>query len=172
MTKISERTCIICRKKHTKDELFRIVEKGDKYIFDEKMKSQKRGTYICRSQECVNRLSKHKKIKVEIDDLLKMLSLLKKDTKDYLKVLKAMKNSQELVFGVNMIFDEIEKIHFMIIAEDISEKNDNKLIRKANENNIHYIHYGSKVQLGEIFDKEEVNVIAIKNKRVARGLIG
>ncbi|MDP0507503.1 MAG: DUF448 domain-containing protein [Fusobacterium sp. JB019] len=171
MTKISERTCIICRKKYTKDKLFRIVEKGSKYSFDEKMKAQQRGKYVCKSQECIKRLSKHKKIKMEIDDLLKMLNLLKKDTKDYLKVLKAMKNSQELVFGINMILEEIDKIHFMIIAEDISEKNDNKLIKKANEKNISYVHYGSKIQLGEIFNKEEVNVIAVKNKKVARGLI-
>ena len=41
-----------------------------------------------------------------------------------------MKNSQELVFGINMIFDEIEKVHFIIIAEDISERNVNALQQK------------------------------------------
>lgn len=171
MNKNPERTCIVCKKKNVKEKLFRIIEENGVYSFDEKMKGQSRGKYICRSQECVKRLSKHKKIKMEIDDLIKMLNLLKRNTKDYLKVLKAMKNSQELVFGINMILSEIDKVHFMIIAEDISEKNDTRLIRKASEKNISYVHYGTKAKLGEIFNKNEVNIVAIKNKKVARGLI-
>lgn len=169
----SERMCVICRDKKNKTDLFRIVEKNEdgKYILDENQIAQKRGQYVCKTHECINRLSKHKKIKMEIEDLLKMLNLLKKNTKDYLKILKAMKNSQELVFGMNMIFDEIEKIHFIIIAEDISEKNDKRIIAKAKEKNIPYVHYGKKNELGDIFNKEEINVIAVKNKKVARGLI-
>lgn len=100
-----------------------------------------------------------------------MLNLLKKESKDYLNILKAMKNSKELVFGINMILDEIDKIHFIVIASDISDKNNTKLIDKAREKNIPFVHYGKKEQLGEIFGKSEVNVIAIKNKKVARGLI-
>ncbi len=169
----SERMCVICRDKKNKADLFRIVEKNEdgKYILDENQIVQKRGQYVCKTHECINRLSKHKKIKMEIEELLKMLNLLKKNTKDYLKILKAMKNSQELVFGMNMIFDEIEKIHFIIIAEDISEKNDKRIIVKAKEKNIPYVHYGKKNELGDIFNKEEINVIAVKNKKVARGLI-
>ena len=168
-----ERMCVVCREKKDKSDLFRIVEKEaeGKFILDEKQTTQSRGQYVCKTHECINRLSKHKKIKEEIEDLLKMLNLLKKDTKDYLKILKAMKNSQELVFGINMIFDEIEKIHFIIIAEDISERNDKRLIAKAKEKNIPYVHYGKKNELGDIFGKEEINVIAVKNKKVARGLI-
>lgn len=168
----SERMCVICREKKNKSDLFRIVEKEEgKYILDIKQTEQTRGQYVCKTHECINRLSKHKKIKMEIDDLVKMLNLLKKDTRDYLKILKAMKNSQELVFGINMIFDEIEKVHFLIIAEDISDKNDKRLISKAKEKNIPYVHYGKKDELGDIFGKEEINVIAVKNKKVARGLI-
>lgn len=168
-----ERTCVICREKKNKSDLFRIVEKDQegKFTLDEKQTAQKRGQYVCKTHECINRLSKHKKIKVEIEDLLKMLNLLKKDTKDYLKILKAMKNSQELVFGINMIFEEIEKVHFIVIAEDITERNDKRITAKAKEKNIPYVHYGKKNELGEIFNKEEINVIAVKNKKVARGLI-
>ena len=104
-----ERMCVICREKKDKADLFRIVEKDEegKFTLDEKQTIQKRGQYVCKTHECINRLSKHKKIKVEIEDLLKMLNLLKKDSKDYLKILRAMKNSQELVFGINMILSLI-----------------------------------------------------------------
>lgn len=169
----SERTCIICREKKEKKDLFRIVEKNKagEYSLDEKQAAQKRGTYVCKKHDCINRLSKHKKIKIDIEDLFKMLNLLKKETKDYLKILQAMKNSRELVFGINMMFDEIDKVHFIVIAEDISEKNDKRIMGKAKEMKIPYVHYGKKNELGDIFDKEEVNVIAVKNKKVARGLI-
>ena len=166
-----ERTCVICREKNSKENLFRIAEKNQEYIFDERQIIQARGQYICKKHDCINRLSKHKKLKISIEELLKMLGVLKKQSKDYLNILKAMKNSKELAFGINMIFDDIEKIHFMIIAVDISEKNNRKLIEKSKEKNIPYVHFGTKEELGEIFGKEEVNVIAVKNKRVARGLI-
>ncbi|MCI6152779.1 MAG: DUF448 domain-containing protein [Fusobacterium perfoetens] len=171
MSNQPERTCIICKSKKEKSQLFRIVEKDGIYVLDEKQIVQSRGQYICKEHNCLNRLSKHKKIKVSIEDLLKMINLLKKESKDYLKILKAMKNSQELVFGINMILEEIEKINFVVIATDISERNNRKLIDKLKEKNISYVHYGNKSQLGEIFGKDEINVIAIKNKKVARGLI-
>lgn len=82
-----------------------------------------------------------------------------------------MKNSEHLTFGINMVMEEIEHIHFLIIAEDISDKNDKKLVSKAKELNIPYVHFGNKTQLGEIFNKDEINVIAVKNKKIARGLI-
>ncbi|WP_300330405.1 DUF448 domain-containing protein [Fusobacterium sp.] len=166
-----ERTCVICKSKKLKSQLFRIAEKDGEYVLDEKQTIQARGQYVCKEHNCIQRLSKHKKLKVSFEELLKMLNLLKKESKDYLKIFKAMKNSGELSFGINMIFDEIEKIHFIVIANDISEKNNQKLIEKAREKNIPFVHYGEKRQLGEVFGKDEINVIAIKNKKVARGLI-
>ena len=167
-----ERTCLICKDKKDKKDLFRLVKTGeDKYAFDEKQKEQSRGYYICKSHECLKRLSKHKKIKVDTDDLIKMLNLLKKGEKDYLNILRAMKNSQTLSFGMNMVLEEIEHTHFLVLAEDISERNDKRITAKAKEKNIPYVHYGKKNELGDIFNKEEINVIAVKNKKVARGLI-
>ncbi|MFR4480009.1 MAG: DUF448 domain-containing protein [Fusobacterium sp.] len=167
-----ERTCLICKDKKDKKDLFRLVKTGeDKYAFDEKQKEQSRGYYICKSHECLKRLSKHKKIKVDTDDLIKMLNLLKKGEKDYLNILRAMKNSQTLSFGMNMVLEEIEHTHFLVLAEDISEKNERKLLLRAKELNITYVYFGNKQQLGEIFGKDEVSVIGVKNKQIARGLI-
>ncbi len=166
-----ERTCAVCRIKKGKDDLFRIVQKDDRFIYDREQKIQSRGSYVCKTHECVKRLLKHKKYKMEISELTKMLDDLKKSSKDYIGILNAMKNSQFLTFGISMVFEEIEKIHFLIIAEDISEKNDKKIISKAKEQGIGYVHYGSKNQLGEIFGKSEINVIGVKNKKVARGLV-
>lgn len=171
-TIIHERTCLICREKKEKKELFRLVKLGeDRYSFDEKQRAQSRGYYICKSHECLKRLSKHKKIKVSTEDLMKMLGQLKKGEKDYLNILKAMKNSQALSFGMNMVLEEIEHTHFLVLAEDISEKNERKLLEKSKSLGIKYVYFGSKNQLGEIFGKEEISVIAVKSKKMARGLI-
>ena len=105
------------------------------------------------------------------DDLMKMLNLLKKGEKDYLNILKAMKNSQALSFGMNMVLEDIEHTHFLVLEEDISEKNERKLLTKAKELNIKFVYFGSKNQLGEVFGKDEVSVIAVKSKKMARGLI-
>lgn len=167
-----ERTCVVCREKKNKRELFRIAKTSESnYSFDEKQKLQARAIYVCKTHECIKRISKNKKYSLKIEDLLTMVNLLKKQSKDYLNILKAMKNSEHLTFGINMVMEDIQHIHFLIIAEDISEKNDKKIIAKAKEFNIPYAHFGDKAQLGDIFNKNEINVIAIKNKKVARGLI-
>lgn len=166
-----ERTCIICKLKGLKEIFFRMITNNEKLYFDEKGNQQSRGTYLCKSKECLQRLSKHKKIQINMEELVKMSVLLKNEKKDYLNILKAMKNSQALTFGLNMVFDEIEKVHFVVMAEDISEKNSNKIIEKCKERNIPFIFHSTKSLMGDIFNKDEVTVIAITNKKVARGLL-
>lgn len=169
---IHERTCLICKKKNEKKNLFRLAKIGEnKYIFDEKQKYQSRGSYVCKNPECLKRLAKHKKIKMSSEDLFKMANNLKKDTKDYLNILKAMKNSGELAFGMNMVLEDINHTHFLAIANDIGEKNEKKLMVKAQELGINYVYCGTKIELGDIFGKDEISVIAIKSKKMARGLI-
>lgn len=166
-----ERMCVVCREKKEKEEFFRLVEKNKKYVFDEKQKEQARGLYVCKTQECLQKLSKHKKYSISMEELVKMANLLKVKQKDYLNILKAMRNSQALTFGINMVFDEIDHTHFIVIAEDNSEKNDRKLVAMAKEKNIPYVHYGTKAQLGELFSKSEVTVVAVTDKKIARGLV-
>ena len=70
-----------------------------------------------------------------------------------------------------MVLDEIEHTHFLVLAQDISEKNEKKLLLKAKELSINFVYFGNKNQLGDIFGKEEVSVVGVKNKKIARGLI-
>ncbi len=170
-----ERTCVICRKKEKKEEFFRIAKSKEKeeenlYTFDKKQTKQTRGAYICKSLSCLERLQKHKKIKLSREDLLEMLNLIKKNEKNYINILNSMKNSGELVFGMKLVLENIEKVHFIIFAEDISQKNYEKILKKATDLKIPYISIENKEKLGEIFSKNEVNVIGITNKRMAKGL--
>ncbi len=168
---IPERTCLVCKEKKCKNELFRIAKVEDEFVFDKEQIIQARGNYVCRTHECIKRISKNRKLNLSSENLYKMSMAIKKSQKNYLNLLNTMKRSEFLVFGINMVNEEIKKIHFIIIAEDISDKNDKRIMRLAREHKIKYIHYGSKSQLGEIFDKPEVNLIGVKSKKVARGMI-
>lgn len=55
------RTCIVCRKKDNKDEFFRIVKTStNEIILDENGKSFGRGCYVCKNEDCCNKLKKNK----------------------------------------------------------------------------------------------------------------
>lgn len=167
-----ERTCLICRTKKNKQDLFRLAKIGETtYNFDKDYKKQTRGAYVCKSLPCLGKLSKHNKVKLPSEDLLQMLNIINKMGKNYLNILNSMKNSGELVFGMNLLFENIEHIHYIVIAEDITKKNKEKIINKAKELNIPYLFIGNRESLGNIFDKQEINVIGIKDKKMARGLI-
>ncbi|MDO4689730.1 MAG: DUF448 domain-containing protein [Fusobacterium sp.] len=169
---VPERSCVVCRAKKNKFDLFRLIKSNEeKYIFDSNYKAQSRGIYVCKSSTCLERLSKHKKFKVDTDNLLKMITLINKKKKNYLNILSPMKNSGKLIFGINLFFENIENIYYILIAEDIADKNREKILNKAKEYKIPFLFVGDKKSLGKIFDKEEVNVIGIKDKNMARGLI-
>ena len=171
-THTPERTCIICREKNEKSKLFRLAKLNEGfYEFDKEQKKQSRAVYVCKSLNCLGKLAKHNKVKLDSQDLMSMLNIINRANKNYLNILNTMKNSGELVFGINLLFENIEHVHFVVIAQDISKKNEEKIFRKIKELKIPYVIVGTMEDLGKIFNKEEITVIGIKDKKMARGLI-
>ena len=171
-THTPERTCIICREKNEKSKLFRLAKLNEGfYEFDKEQKKQSRAVYVCKSLNCLGKLAKHNKVKLDSQDLMSMLNIINKANKKYLNILNSMKNSGELVFGINLLFENIEHVHFVVIAQDISKKNEEKVFRKIKELKIPYVIVGTMEDLGKIFNKEEITVIGIKDKKMAKGLI-
>lgn len=68
------RSCIICRQKNNKNELFRIVVDNEKIArYDKNQKINLRGMYICKDkkclEKCINLIEKNKlNIKVSVDN--------------------------------------------------------------------------------------------------------
>ncbi len=171
-THTPERTCIICREKNEKSKLFRLAKLNEGfYEFDKEQKKQSRAVYVCKSLNCLGKLAKHNKVKLDSQDLMSMLNIINKANKNYLNILNSMKNSGELVFGITLLFENIEHVHFVVIAQDISKKNEEKIFRKIKELKIPYVIVGTMEDLGKIFNKEEITVIGIKDKKMAKGLI-
>ena len=58
-----ERRCISCNEKREKNELLRIVRTPEKNIeIDLTGKKNGRGAYICKSEDCLNKIIKSKKL--------------------------------------------------------------------------------------------------------------
>lgn len=166
-----QRMCIVCRQSLEKERLFRLVTNETLTIVDFLQKEQSRGFYICKSLSCLEKFSKNKKHKISMKNLSEMATIIKKEDKNLLKVLAPMKNSGSLVFGINMVEDNIKKISLLIIAEDINAKNKKLLLSLCKKYKIKYIISASKRELGDIFNKEDVNTIGIMGKKAAQGLL-
>ena len=166
-----QRMCVICRSSTDKDKLFRFTETEGAYVYDEKQINQSRGIYVCQSLNCIEKLSKHKKYKISMKDLAEVAQRAKKKESKLLNTLKVMKHSGFLTFGLEMVEENIKKVKFIVIAKDSNRKNTEKLLKLCSENKIEYIITASKRELGEVFLKEEINVIGVMDKKSARGLL-
>ena len=167
-----ERMCICCRRKGKKSEFFRISEQNGKYIFDREMKVQARGFYVCKTNECIERLSKHKKYNVEIEQLVRMLEEVKKQKKNIIDILKPMKNSEYFVFGVEETINGIkrEKVKLVIIPKDIRTKYIEEFKKLTEKFNFKIVFVEKKIELIELFSRD-VNVVGIFDKKVIKGIL-
>jgi predicted RNA-binding protein YlxR (DUF448 family) len=52
------RTCIGCRKTHPQNELIRLTARDGKLVIDRTGRMPGRGLYVCRREECINRILK------------------------------------------------------------------------------------------------------------------
>ncbi len=81
------RSCIACRRKKDKSQLFRIVARDDKEaIYDKTAKISSRGIYICKDTKCIEKceklINKDKlsvKISINNNSLLEVLENLKSE---------------------------------------------------------------------------------------------
>ncbi len=167
-----ERTCICCRKKGEKDEFFRIAEQDGRYTYDEDMKIQSRGFYICKDIECVKRLSKNRKYNVELEELTKLLKKLEKRGKSLIDIIRPMKNSDFFIFGIDENISEIKKkkVKLLVLPKDINQKYIDQFMRLKEEYDIKILNIEKKEEFLNIFSRN-VNVVGIINKKVAKGIL-
>ena len=80
LKKIPQRTCVGCNSKKEKKDLIRVVKNKEGNIYlDTSYKMAGRGIYICKSEECLNKAIKNKRISkvFEINDLADIYELLR-----------------------------------------------------------------------------------------------
>lgn len=61
MQKQPERTCVVCRKKGTKDNFIKVVKnKSGEFLIEDGMRLDGRGAYICKNEDCITKSKKTK----------------------------------------------------------------------------------------------------------------
>ena len=157
-----ERMCLCCRKKRRKE----------KCMLDIEHRIQARGIYVCKDKQCVEKLSKHKKIKVDIEILLKMLSILDKSEKSIEKILIGMRNSEYFIYGVDDNIEGVkrDKVKLIILPKDVKEKYKEEFLNLREKYKFKIIYIEKQEQLTDIFSRN-VNVIGVFDKSVVRGIL-
>ncbi|BDU49957.1 DUF448 domain-containing protein [Haliovirga abyssi] len=165
------RTCVACKETAEKATLFKLVEREGKYVLDEKHKMDGRSIYICKSPLCVKKISKNKKYNIDTELLLLLMNKIKIARKEPIKALKSIINSGKVTFGIKLVQEQVarNKASLLVLAEDISKKNEEKIKFGIKDKKIPIVKFSTKEELGELFGKDEVTVIAILNKKIAGG---
>ncbi|QUB95985.1 DUF448 domain-containing protein [Leptotrichia sp. oral taxon 218] len=164
------RMCVCCRRKGEKDSFFRVAQKDKKYVFDKEMKIQARGFYVCKTKECIEKLSKNKKYDIEIQYLVKMLENIEKN--NIIDILKPMKNSKFFAFGIdeNINYIKKEKVKLVVIPRDINKKYIEEFLRLQEKYSINIIFIEKKEEFIKLFMRD-VNVVGIFDKKVIKGIL-
>mgnify|MGYP002141694862 FL=1 len=167
-----ERMCLCCRKKGSKEDFFRISTVKEKCMLDIEHRIQARGIYVCKDKQCVEKLSKHKKIKVDIEILLKMLSILDKSEKSIEKILIGMRNSEYFIYGVDDNIEGVkrDKVKLIILPKDVKEKYKEEFLKLREKYKFKILYIEKQEQLADIFSRN-VNVIGVFDKSVVRGIL-
>lgn len=164
------RMCVCCRRKGEKDSFFRVTQKDKKYVFDKEMKIQARGFYVCKTKECIEKLSKNKKYDIEIQYLIKMLENIEKN--NIIDILKPMKNSKFFAFGIdeNINYIKKEKVKLVVIPRDINKKYIEEFLQLQEKYSINIIFIEKKEEFIKLFMRD-VNVVGIFDKKVIKGIL-
>ena len=167
-----ERMCLCCRKKGSKEDFFRISTVKEKCVLDIEHRIQARGIYVCKDKQCVEKLSKHKKIKVDIEILLKMLSILDKSEKSIETILIGMRNSEYFIYGVDDNIEGVkrDKVKLIILPKDVKEKYKEEFLKLREKYKFKILYIEKQEQLTDIFSRN-VNVIGVFDKSVVRGIL-
>lgn len=167
-----ERMCVCCRNKLDKKDLFRLCFVSNQYILDEYQKIQARGFYICKSPLCIKTLSKHKKYKIEPELLITLLKKIKNVKKNIIDIIRPMKNSNNLVFGIDECIKGVKnnKVFLLIIPRNIKEFYIKQFEQLIQNMRCTIIYIDNQKSLFEIFNRD-VQVIGITNKKVVNGIL-
>lgn len=76
------RSCIVCRQRANKSELYRIVSnENNNAILDKEQKINSRGIYICKNKKCIDnclKMIEKNKLKLKISvDKISLISVIK-----------------------------------------------------------------------------------------------
>lgn len=194
-----QRTCIGCRNKFNQQDLIRISLWNDKLILNKTGKSNGRGVYLCKNNDCLNNAIKKKAFhrsfkrnfsKDEMDVIEKDIQSYfsssnnhdanidvegknsRKDDKVY-KYIGFAAKSRKLSVGATAVEQSIKKskAKLIIIGEEVGENTKAKLRPLYEKNNLRLIIYGSCNDLSKATGREDKGVFAVEDENLAKAII-
>lgn len=80
--------------------------------------------------------------------------------------------SKKMFFGeTNIIKMMNQQVKVLVLSNDISASQEKKYLSKANYYNVKVIHFISKQEMGELFNKNEVACVGINDINMAKEII-
>ena len=169
------RTCVVCREAKNKDELYRFTIVNNEIIVDYFKKLEGRGFYVCKNGGCLKNLTKKAAAKsLKKDGIIfnkeKILKTLKNVIKGHIyNTIKICNKSGNIEATLNRIANATRDIYGIVIARDCS-MNTFKKLEKFLKDRFVIRDLFNKKELGEIFDKDEVAVLGITDKKFCERL--
>ncbi len=167
--KRSERSCIVCGKKESAEELLRvIVTKEKKLAIDPRRHLGGRGAYVCESRKCVVDAIEKKKFERTL-----RTEVVYPDSTDFLQNIQSMTRrslatlfssglgARVFAIGTDAVNREIKKkkVFLLMVATDAARAE--RFLEKANGENIEVRLLFDKQQLGEFLNCRATGIVAV-----------
>ncbi len=175
------RTCVACRTKNFKQQLFRWAVIDKTVYLDWLQKVPGSTLYTCTSQECVKKFLSSKKLLdlyelpnlsffKKSDEIINHIKEMSRESMEHF--LRLCMKSGVLYYGQNIVFENLEKeagfFDFIILSEDISDKVTNKILLKKKEST-DVIRLFTMDLLGTLLNTRPVGVIGfVKSEQASK----
>ena len=171
------RQCIACRKRNSKKSLFRIVRTPKAKIeFDPEFRKPGRGAYLCAKKTCLSLAQKQR--------LIGSCFRCSDPSSVYLELARRLEGKGPMsvevlvgfaakggkcVFGMTAVEQMMkrDKIHLLLVSEDMSEKNQKKVAALAEHHRVPILPYAGYRPLDSVVGKPNCRILGITDLRLS-----
>ena len=173
-----QRTCLGCRKVKDQSLLTRFVRSPDgEVVADVRGRLPGRGAYLCNSSKCFELAVRTKqfertfKSSCRMAEASQLIDQVVTQRLDRLKNLLGMaRKSANVVAGSSAVSEALNKScppMAIVMAQDISPKIGEKIMRKASDRNVIITRLFTKSELGQILGRAERSVVGLLDGKLA-----
>ncbi len=172
-----ERTCIGCRGGFNKQHLVRIIAGPAGPVIDYREKMPGRAAYVCPNRQCIEKalsrenLSRALRLKKLSGSVEAFIEILSSSVREKIRSLVTMSmKAGKAAAGYSAVRDALEKgrVQMILCAEDVSEGTKEKVLLQALS--IPYANLFTREEMGGMFGRELVGVIAIEDSGFAQAI--
>ena len=176
--KRSERSCVVCGKRESREKLLRITVTAEKDLaIDSRRHLGGRGAYVCESKKCIvkaiekKRFERALRIEVAYPDPTEFLETIQRVARRSLGTLfSSGSGARVFAIGKDAVEKEINKnkVFLLLVATDAARAE--HFVEKANRENIAVKFFVDKQQLGGFLNCRATGIVAVLDGGFASAL--